>query len=34
MHFDVERLLRLWTEPPPEDEAAAAAAFRELYAAP
>jgi hypothetical protein len=34
MHFDVERLLRLWTEPPPEDEAAAAAAFRELYADP
>jgi hypothetical protein len=34
MHFDVERLLRLWTEPPPEDEAAAVAAFRELYADP
>jgi hypothetical protein len=34
MHFDVERLLRLWTEPPPEDGAAAVAAFRELYADP
>ena len=33
MAFDVERLLRLWTELPPDDEAAAAA-FRELYTDP
>jgi len=34
MPFDVERLLRLWTEPLPGDDAAAAAAFRELYTDP
>jgi hypothetical protein len=34
MPFDVERLLRLWTDPLPEDEEAAAAAFRELYRDP
>ena len=34
MAFDVERLLRLWTEPLPEDGGAAAAAFRELYTDP
>jgi ketosteroid isomerase-like protein len=33
MAFDVDRLLRLWTELPPDD-AAAAAAFRELYTDP
>jgi hypothetical protein len=32
--FDVERLLRLWTDPLPADDDAAAAAFRELYADP
>jgi ketosteroid isomerase-like protein len=31
--FDVERLLRLWTDLP-EDDAAAAGAFRELYTDP
>jgi hypothetical protein len=31
MPFDVDRLLRLWTDPLPEDDGAAAAAFRELY---
>ena len=34
MPFDVERMLRLWTDPLPEDDVAAAAAFRELYADP
>jgi ketosteroid isomerase-like protein len=34
MPFDVERLLRLWTDPLPENEEAAAAAFRELYRDP
>ncbi len=34
MPYDVERLLRLWTDPLPQDDAAAAAAFRELYADP
>ncbi|WP_138734722.1 ester cyclase [Modestobacter excelsi] len=33
MAFDVDRLLRLWSEPLPDD-AAAAAAFRELYTDP
>jgi predicted ester cyclase len=33
MSFDVDRLLRLWTDPLPEDDAAAAA-FREVYADP
>jgi hypothetical protein len=33
MPFDVERLLRLWTEPLPGDDAAEAA-FRELYTDP
>lgn len=32
--FDVERLLRLWSDPLPDDDAAAAAAFRELYTDP
>jgi hypothetical protein len=34
MPFDVDRLLRLWTDPLPEDDGAAAAAFRELYSDP
>ncbi|RBY83593.1 hypothetical protein DQ238_00395 [Geodermatophilus sp. TF02-6] len=34
MPFDVERLLRLWTDALPEDDDAAAAAFRELYTDP
>jgi hypothetical protein len=34
MPFDVERMLRLWTDPLPEDETAAAAAFRQLYSDP
>jgi len=34
MPFDVERLLRIWTDPLPEDDAAAAAAFREIYTDP
>ncbi len=34
MGFDVERLLRLWTDPLPVDDGAAAAAFRQLYADP
>lgn len=34
MAFDVERLLRLWTDPLPDDDAAAQAAFRELYTDP
>ena len=34
MAFDVERLLRLWTDPLPEDDGAAAEAFRELYTDP
>ena len=34
MPFDVERLLRLWTDPLPEDDDVAAAAFRELYTDP
>jgi hypothetical protein len=33
MAFDVERLLRLWSEPLGQDDAAAAA-FREIYADP
>lgn len=33
MSFDVDRLLRLWTDPLPEGDAAAAA-FREVYADP
>jgi len=32
--FDVERLLRLWTDPLPADDDAAAAAFEELYTDP
>jgi predicted ester cyclase len=32
--FDVQRLLRLWTDPLPEGDGAAAAAFRELYSDP
>jgi predicted ester cyclase len=32
MLFDVDRLLRLWTDPLPEDDAAAA--FREVYSDP
>jgi hypothetical protein len=34
MPFDVEGLLRLWTDPLPGDDGAAAAAFRELYRDP
>ena len=34
MQFDVQRLLRLWTDPLPEDDGAAAAAFREIYRDP
>ena len=34
MPFDVDRLLRLWTDPLPEDDGAAAAAFQELYSDP
>ena len=34
MAFDVERLLRLWTDPLPTDDASAAAAFGELYTDP
>ncbi|MGY1739596.1 MULTISPECIES: ester cyclase [unclassified Blastococcus] len=34
MPFDVERLLRLWSDPLPADDGAATAAFRELYADP
>jgi ketosteroid isomerase-like protein len=34
MAFDVERLLRLWTDPLPADDAAAADAVRELYTDP
>jgi len=34
MAFDVERLLRLWTDPIPGDDGAAAAVFRELYSDP
>ena len=34
MPFDVQRLLRLWTDPLPADDGAAAAAFRELYSDP
>ena len=33
MPFDVQRLLRLWTDPLPVDDGAAAAAFREISAA-
>ena len=34
MAFDVERLLRLWSDPLPVDDGATAAAFRELYTDP
>ncbi|NYJ08394.1 ester cyclase [Petropleomorpha daqingensis] len=34
MAFDVDRLLRLWTDPLPDDDAAAADAFRALYTDP
>ena len=34
MAFDVERLLRLWSDSLAEDDAAAADAFRELYTDP
>src|SRR3954449_8479148 len=34
MAFDVDRLLRLWTDPLPDDDADAAAAFRALYTDP
>ncbi len=34
MAFDVDRLLRLWTDPLPADDASAAAAFAELYTDP
>jgi hypothetical protein len=34
MPFEIQRLLRLWTDPLPEDDEAAAAAFRELYSDP
>jgi len=32
--FDVERLLRLWTDPLPSDDESSAAVFGELYADP
>jgi ketosteroid isomerase-like protein len=32
--FDVERLMRLWSEPLPVNDGAAAAAFQEVYADP
>jgi ketosteroid isomerase-like protein len=32
--FDVQRLLRLWTDPLPADDEGASAAFRELYTDP
>ena len=34
MAFDVERLMRLWSEPLPVNDGAAAAAFQEVYADP
>ena len=34
MAFDVDRLLRLWTDPLPADDASAAAAVGELYTDP
>src|SRR3954454_6230387 len=34
MAFDVDRLLRLWTDPLPDDAAAALDAFRALYTDP
>src|SRR4051794_33152002 len=34
MPFDLERLLRLWTDPLPDDEEAAVAGFREVYSDP
>jgi ketosteroid isomerase-like protein len=34
MAFDVDGLLRLWTDPLPDDDAAAAEAFREVYTDP
>jgi ketosteroid isomerase-like protein len=34
MAFDVEQLLRLWTDALPADDAAAAVSFRELYTDP
>jgi hypothetical protein len=34
MPFDVERLLRLWTEPLPADDDVSAARFREVYVDP
>jgi hypothetical protein len=34
MAFDVERLLRLWTDDLPQDDAAAAEAFRRVYTDP
>ncbi|MEU2349521.1 nuclear transport factor 2 family protein [Modestobacter sp. NPDC049651] len=34
MGFDVERLLRLWTDPLPADDETAAEGFRELYTDP
>ena len=34
MAFDVERLLRLWTDPLPSDDESSAAVFGELYADP
>ena len=34
MAYDIERLLRLWTDPLPDNPSAAADAFREIYADP
>ena len=34
MAYDIERLLRLWTDPLPEDASAAADAFRAVYTDP
>jgi glutamate/tyrosine decarboxylase-like PLP-dependent enzyme len=34
MSFDIERLLRLWTDPLPEDDGAAAESFRTVYTDP
>jgi hypothetical protein len=32
--YDIERLLRLWTDPLPEDASAAADAFQAIYTDP
>ena len=34
MAYDIERLLRLWTDPLPDDDSAAANAFRAVYTDP